>query len=94
MNITNIQEPESSIFAQLTKVREQKAALLLMIDKALESSNIEEIQFNTGQSIIKTSYRSIADMEKAMADLERRENKIMMKLTGNQRRLITKGNHR
>lgn len=94
MNINDIQEPQSSVVAQLTKVREQKAALLLMIDKALESSNIEEIQFNTGQSIIKTRYRSVADMEKAMSDLEKRENKLMMKLTGNQRKLITRGNHR
>jgi hypothetical protein len=94
MNINDILESEISLKAQLDMIRQLKPQMLAMIATGTLKGPVQEYQMNTGQSIVRTQYRSMTDLFNGYKGLELIENTLIAKLTGRQTNLINDRNRK
>ena len=68
---------------KLLKKREQSVALDLIIDKAIESGNLNSIKWDSGEGKEESSYRSLDSLQKYQTQLEQQieslENRLLCK---------------
>ena len=69
--------------SRLEKIRQIKDALYdAMLRFSLKKPEVEEYHFNDGQTIIRTKYRSIAEMQNAIDALTKDEQRLINSNTG------------
>ncbi len=67
---------------KLQKIHELRDALLDAYGKALGNSDVQDITFNDGQTVIKTMFRSPDQILKSMYDLDKLEVQITNRCFG------------
>ena len=76
-------ESATSLKERLTRVCNIIEALeIRVVDVAVGNADIDEYQLDDGQVKIRTKYRSVEDMEKAITAFEKLKERILNKLNG------------
>lgn len=77
---------------KIKKIDDIIEALEDVLLKGALTADLEELQLNDGQTIIKTIYRNLDQINTAIDGLEARRNKLQYKLTGRIKRLRNNDN--
>ena len=80
---------KSTVMTELEKLDQCIAALREASYKMCGNADVKELQFNDGQTIVKSIFRDFSDMDNAMKFLEKQKHTILYGATGRTKRLIT-----
>ena len=72
----------STDLSRLTKIEQCIDALLDAQLKMMGNADVKELQFNDGQTIVKSIFRDFSDMDNAMKFLKKQKNDILHGATG------------
>lgn len=74
---------------ELEKLDQCITALREASYKMCGNADVKELQFNDGQTIVKSIFRDFSDMDNAMKFLEKQKYTILYGATGRTKRMIT-----
>lgn len=72
----------STDLSRLTKIEQCIDALLDAQLKMMGNADVKELQFNDGQTIVKSIFRDFSDIDNAITLLNKQKNAILMGATG------------
>jgi hypothetical protein len=75
-------ESTDDLSGRLTRMKLLRDALELQIGKGILTSNVQEYQLNDGQTIVRTIYRNLAEVERAYDWLDKKIIKLESQLVG------------
>lgn len=87
-SISEILEKDTSLKSQLDSLRAISGQMLLLKAEGILKDKIQEYQINSGQSIVRVTYKSFADLDKHYREILKLIVELENQLLGRTSRLI------